>query len=126
MTEELVDLIGIKYAEGGRDPSNGLDCWGLVRIACQRYGRDLPMDPAVAMATADVLGYELPDNACLELGDLLELDGPPGADLHVGFVINEFYMLHATRERGVCVDRIVTWSRANKVRQRIRLHGATS
>ncbi len=36
------DLIGIPYVKGGRDPSKGLDCYGLCIVVFKRLGIDLP------------------------------------------------------------------------------------
>jgi probable lipoprotein NlpC len=41
--EWLKDYVGIPYLKGGRDPREGLDCFGLCRlIYAQEYGIQLP------------------------------------------------------------------------------------
>ena len=37
-----VDLIGVPYIKGGRDPSKGLDCYGLCIEIYRRLGKILP------------------------------------------------------------------------------------
>jgi cell wall-associated NlpC family hydrolase len=38
----FTDLIGLPFVDGGRDPTTGLDCWGLSTEVFRRYGVDLP------------------------------------------------------------------------------------
>jgi cell wall-associated NlpC family hydrolase len=40
---QVADFIGIPFAEGGRDPAHGLDCYGLVWIGLRDlFGTDVP------------------------------------------------------------------------------------
>ncbi len=38
----MTDLLGIPFALGGRDPGEGLDCYGLTIEAGRRLGVDVP------------------------------------------------------------------------------------
>ena len=39
---DFTDLIGIPFANHGRDVKQGLDCYGVVREVYRRYGYDVP------------------------------------------------------------------------------------
>jgi cell wall-associated NlpC family hydrolase len=99
------DFIGIPFAEGGRDPAHGLDCWGLVAAASRGlYGIDLP---SYAGCYATPLDYDelrrLIDGEKSawqpvaigqeRAGDvaLLRVRGRP---VHVGLVTAKGWMLH--------------------------------
>lgn len=38
----VVDLVGVEFRDRGRDPRQGLDCWGLVMEVQRRLGRTIP------------------------------------------------------------------------------------
>ena len=39
---EILSLAHVPYADGGRDPATGLDCWGFYREARRRLGLSVP------------------------------------------------------------------------------------
>jgi cell wall-associated NlpC family hydrolase len=48
------DLQDAPFVDGGRDPATGLDCWGLFRLAMQRYGHDVPDFKVSAFASNEI------------------------------------------------------------------------
>lgn len=38
---DVSDLIGVPFVDGGRDPRQGLDCWGLAVEVYRRFGVSL-------------------------------------------------------------------------------------
>jgi cell wall-associated NlpC family hydrolase len=101
------DFIGIPFAEGGRDPAHGLDCWGLVWLAARElYGMELPSYHGDYMTPLDwdelnrlisgekKIAWEL-IYAPKRAGNLQDVrDGDValmsarGRDMHVGLVVN--------------------------------------
>lgn len=112
--QALANLVGIPYASGGRDRSQGLDCWGLIRVAAlELFGTEVP----------DYTGYE---SSCDQAqtaplfaarhvwtriskgseqpGDVLvlRLSGYP---IHAGICLGGDKMLHTLVGRNSCIER---------------------
>lgn len=81
-------FAGAPYLWGGKR-ARGLDCSGLVQIACQACGFDCPRDSDLqerALGTA----LDVPDNLSgLARGDLIFWPG------HVGIMVDAEHLLHA-------------------------------
>jgi cell wall-associated NlpC family hydrolase len=54
------DLLSIPYVQGGRDPKNGLDCWGLCIEIYRRVGRELPDFQGSVDETPDIMESHIP------------------------------------------------------------------
>ena len=99
------DLIGIPYRRGASGP-DAIDCWGLVRLACQRvHGTALPalvdrVAPVVRGASRQ--GWRPVDLP--RPGDILVMRSAAGIR-HTGFVLrvrHRLEMLHAIEGGSVC------------------------
>lgn len=101
----LRDLIGLPYRLGAAGP-DAVDCWGLVRLACQRVHGVTPPPLATAHDAAlqaraqgwrRVRGQPQP-------GDVLHMRNAAGL-LHVGMVVQvrrRLELLHAVAGGSVC------------------------
>lgn len=111
--------LDLPFVEGGRSRA-GVDCYGLLRLVlAERFGCDIPEDPAGArragMDRASVAGLAARIEAArAEWRELRRDDIRPGAaillrvegrPLHVGVVLNDRAFLHAEPGAGVHAER---------------------
>lgn len=113
-------FVGIPYRKGGRD-MDGVDCLGLFLLLHRvRFGRMIH-DPACGtaeaisqrVAEAERERYEQVTGPVQE-GDaiLMRLSGHP---IHVGYCVDETYMIHAFDEAGSQLERWNASKWANRV-----------
>lgn len=115
-------LIGIKFKDGGRNPDEGFDCWGLV---CWYYreelGVELPdymigaynsVSISEKIGHAKGLGWHrLVDRTQLCRHNLitfnLDCDGNPSLTTHIGIWMQDGdRFLHAMNKTGVIQSRL--------------------
>ena len=84
-------FLGAPYLWGGRTP-NGVDCSGLTQMLFMLMGIYLPRDAAQQAEEGDTV--ELLDLA--EPGDLAFFDNVEGRIVHVGIVLPERRIIHAS------------------------------
>jgi cell wall-associated NlpC family hydrolase len=91
--EQALDMIGIRYKRGGRDPETGFDCSGLVRHAFREgLGLDLPQTSREISNAAEVI-----DKNELRPGDLVFFNTMRRAFSHVGIYLGDNMFVHAPR-----------------------------
>lgn len=114
------DLIGVPFANRGRDIRTGLDCYGLVQEVFRRYGHNIPeyvadfddrekVDALIRQKSAIQSnwrriekGEELPVPCLMAI----RFGVPKGFINHTGCYIGDGQFIHIRANIGVCVDRI--------------------
>jgi len=99
VVEHAYMYLNTPYLWGGRHPF-GIDCSGLTQICYKMIGINIPRD-AYQQAT---LGHSLSFIEEAEPGDLAFFDNTEGRIIHVGIVLENNYIIHASGK--VRVDRI--------------------
>jgi gamma-D-glutamyl-L-lysine dipeptidyl-peptidase len=84
-------FLNSPYLWGGRSVF-GMDCSGFVQIVFKIHGRNLPRD-AKDQANAGEAVNSFRD---IEAGDLVFFDNPEGKITHVGIVLGEKLIIHAS------------------------------
>jgi len=114
------DLIGIPYQQDGRDPKNGLDCWGVIVIVQRRLGIEIAdVFKAENQITVKVhqTGTEALDWIASLFGRWRRVDPPQercvvvfrdvgGAAVHAGVLVDYPRFIHATRAVGVGISSL--------------------
>lgn len=120
------NLIGIPFLKEGRDPSVGLDCWGLVMAAMRKYGYEVPDFKISCFASREIngiflveasRGWERVENPLPGRVLAMSLDWrAPGAVNHFGVCIGEGRFLHTRVKTASCVERLnhPLWARTIK------------
>jgi len=95
VTDQALDLIGVRYRFGGQTPEKGLDCSGLVRYVFEHVtGVTLPRS---ARDQAKV--GENVDPEDLQPGDLVFFNTRRAAYSHVGIYVGDNEFVHAPHKR---------------------------
>jgi cell wall-associated NlpC family hydrolase len=104
---EWADLLKVPFADGGSDPTSGIDCSGTVLIVLKRLGVDITRaafreDAGEHFEDWKLLGHRVDD--AVELGDVI-LSDPDGCGFgcHVSVLVNVHNRttLTAHKDRGV-------------------------
>lgn len=115
----FVELIGVPFANKGRDKKTGLDCYGLVKEVYKEYGKQIPeyddqyksytdMEKISELITNYTQQYpwreiKEPKAPCLIA---MRFGSPEGVVNHTAVYIGEGQFIHARERIGVCIDRI--------------------
>lgn len=83
--------LNTPYLWGGKSPF-GLDCSGFTQIVCKHAGVKLPRD---AYQQAEI-GTDVPFVAEARTGDLAFFENAEGRIIHVGMVLDEGLIIHAS------------------------------
>lgn len=92
-------FINAPYLWGGRSPF-GIDCSGFVQLVYKLVGVKLPRDAYQQAEKGQTLSFV--EEA--QQGDLAFFDNSDGQIIHVGIILNDNYILHASGK--VRLDRI--------------------
>ena len=120
----FTDLLSVRFLDGGRDPREGLDCWGLVRVCFARAGITLPdyqiscLDSAridAKIAEQKSAWLQIPANDLGDLAPVLVVMRFNQVELinHTGVYLGAGMFLHTDTKKGVHQDRIGSswWAR---------------
>ncbi|MAW21522.1 MAG: hydrolase Nlp/P60 [Flavobacteriales bacterium] len=99
LIENALIYLNAPYLWGGRSPL-GIDCSGLTQMVYRLQGVDLPRD---AYQQAEI-GTTLSFVEESEPGDLAFFDNNEGKVIHVGIIMENNYIIHASGK--VRIDRI--------------------
>mgnify|MGYP003978580471 FL=1 len=99
ITENAMMYLNSPYLWGGRTPF-GIDCSGFTQMVYRLQGIDLPRD---AYQQAEV-GTTLSFVEESEAGDLAFFDNAEGKVIHVGIILDNNHIIHASGK--VRIDRI--------------------
>jgi gamma-D-glutamyl-L-lysine dipeptidyl-peptidase len=102
--EILNNYLHVPYVWGGRTHA-GIDCSGLSAILFKYYNMPLRHDASWQVTQ----GEEVHFLQSAQIGDLAFFGTPDGDINHVGILLNNHLILHATETSGgVCIDNIDT------------------
>ena len=99
LVQNAMMYINTPYLWGGRHPF-GIDCSGLVQICYKMIGINLPRDAYQQALKGHALSFIEESQA----GDLAFFDNEDGRIIHVGILLEDNYIIHASGK--VRIDRI--------------------
>ena len=99
LRDNVLIYLNAPYLWGGRSPL-GIDCSGLTQMIYRLQGIDLPRDAHEQAKVGTTLSFV--DES--ESGDLAFFDDNEGKIIHVGIILEENYIIHASGK--VRIDRI--------------------
>lgn len=111
---DLSKLIGIPFADGGRDLS-GCDCWGLVRLVFAAYDIEVQdykigcfdtaqINEQVDKARAEWVRIDRPQEPCLMV--MRTNSDLPLFCNHLGVYVGDGRMIHTFQKRNSVIERI--------------------
>lgn len=113
----LDDLIGKPFHEDGYGPET-FSCYGLAVEVFRRYGSEIPKTNISVCACKEASEAEIkkhigmywtrikrPVEPCVLL-----INAHPGFAQHIGVYIGNGQMIHVSKNRNVCVDKVCSWA----------------
>jgi cell wall-associated NlpC family hydrolase len=95
VTDQAMDLIGVRYKFGGQTPDMGLDCSGLVKYVFERVtGIKMPRSAREQAKVGEKI-----DRDELQPGDLVFFNTRRAAFSHVGIYLGDNSFIHAPRRK---------------------------
>ncbi len=91
LSEAAFSYLNVSYCWGGRTPA-GIDCSGFAQMVYRRLGIHLLRDARMQATQGEPLGF-LQEGRC---GDLAFFDEPDGRITHVGMLLNDHEIIHAS------------------------------
>lgn len=134
MRNDLADLIGIPFVDGGRNKETGLDCYGVCQAAARRFGQELP-DFTTACYDATIIHMTVLDQALT--GNWTRLTEPepgclvvmaidpqvPDICQHIGIHIGGGEILHTIKKIGSHIIKTDHKFYKNKIKGYYRWNG---
>ena len=99
LRQNALIFLNAPYVWGGRSPL-GIDCSGLTQIVYRLQGIDLPRDAYQQAKVGTTLSF-IEES---EVGDLAFFDDKEGKVIHVGIILEDNHIIHASGK--VRIDRI--------------------
>ena len=99
LRQNALIFLTAPYLWGGRSPL-GIDCSGLTQIVYRLQGIDLPRDAYQQAKVGTTLSF-IEES---EVGDLAFFDDKEGKVIHVGIILEDNHIIHASGK--VRIDRI--------------------
>lgn len=118
--------IGVSFANRGRSPVEGFDCYGLVWwVLREHYGIEIPslseeyesayegenIRRLIDLHQPVIAGEKV---SIPEPGDIAVITRG-GLPIHIGVVVDARYVLHADPREGVVLDRITGFRLRNRI-----------
>ncbi len=106
------DLLNVPYKAGGRNKSDGLDCYGLCIEMCRRNGKKLkdlrfcPQNEDMLAEDAAKLNVVQIQEEDAEAGDILQ--SVWNGELHIAYMLDKIKVIHATTS-GVRVTPVIAF-----------------
>jgi cell wall-associated NlpC family hydrolase len=97
--DTALKFINSPYLWGGRIPS-GIDCSGFTQLIYKLHGKAIPRNSWQQAKTGDIINFI--DEA--QTGDLVFFDNESGKITHVGMILSQGLVIHASGR--VRIDRI--------------------
>ncbi|WP_276131793.1 C40 family peptidase [Polluticoccus soli] len=102
LKQAALQYLNAPYLWGGRSIA-GIDCSGLSQMAFKLCGKPIPRDASQQALEGETVDF-LQNAHC---GDLAFFDNAEGKIVHVGLLLNDHTIIHATETSGrVVIDRI--------------------
>jgi len=113
MKDSIIDMLGIAFIDGGRDPKRGLDCWGTTIEAYKILNNIVLPDFAIKAYQEELISNQIIKERNSD--NWVEVSGPqkgcivtfklhPEFVNHVGVCIDDKTFIHARDKTGVCIE----------------------